>query len=112
MLMPNISLKETSRTKSLDDEVRLTSWNVNSMGDRIKTRNIFNKLNKERSNIFCLVDTRTSKETKHIFDNKSVTQCSPHSRSNMQTNNVHQLKYSTNAHAKYLVERNFPYKIS
>ena len=67
MLMPNILLEETSPTKSLDEEIRLTSWNVNSMGDRKKTRNILNKLNKERSNIFCLVDTRTSKETEHIF---------------------------------------------
>ncbi len=67
MLMPNILLEETSPTKSLDEEIRLTSWNVNSMGDRQKTRNILNKLNKERSNIFCLVDTRTSIETEHIY---------------------------------------------
>ncbi len=38
MLMPNISLEETSPTKSLDEEIRLTSWNVNSMGDRPKNK--------------------------------------------------------------------------
>ena len=40
---------------------------MNPPGDREKTKNIFNKLNKERSNIFCLLDTRTSPETEHIY---------------------------------------------
>ena len=52
---------------SLDEDVKLTSWNVNSLGDRQKTRNILNKLNREPSNIICLVDTRTSTETEHIY---------------------------------------------
>ena len=60
-------LEKTSHSKSPDEEIKLTAWNVNSLGDRKKTKNIFNKLNKERSNIFVLLDTRTSSETEHCY---------------------------------------------
>ena len=60
-------LGNTSPVKSPDEEVKLTSWNVNSLGDRKKIKIIFNKLNKECSFIVVLLDTRTSSETEHCY---------------------------------------------
>ena len=45
-----------------DDCIRLTSWNICSLGDPKKRKNIYNKINRSQSNIFLLLDTRTSKE--------------------------------------------------
>ena len=60
-------LGNTSLIKYPDEEIKLTSWNVNSLGDRKKNKNIFNKLNKECSNNVVLLDTRTSSETEHHY---------------------------------------------
>ena len=64
--------KNTSPLKSLDDTIKLTSWNVCSLGDKSKRRKIHNNLNKSHSNLFVLLDTRTSLETE-----KEHQKCTP-----------------------------------
>ena len=49
--------------KSPDDTIKVTSWNVNSLGDKFKRRKIHSNINKSLANFFVLLDTRTSLET-------------------------------------------------
>ena len=67
MLIP----ESYSPIKSPDDSIKVTSWNVNSLGDKNKRRKIHSNINKSLANLFVLLDTRTSIETE--YDHKKCT---------------------------------------
>ena len=60
-----------SLIKSPDDSIRVTSWNVNSLGDKNKRKKIHSNINKSLANLIVLQDTHTSLETE--YDHKKCT---------------------------------------
>ena len=58
---------------SPDDTIKVTSWNVCSLGDKVKRRKIHSNINKSLANLFVLLDTRTFLETE-----KEHKKCTKH----------------------------------
>ena len=58
-----VILEDTSHIKSPDETVKVTSWNICSLGDKKKRRSVHNYINKSQENLIVLLDTQMSSET-------------------------------------------------
>ena len=66
-------LENTSLSKSPDGTIKITSWNINSLGNKSKRMKIHSNINKSSSNLFVLLDTRTFQQTESDHQ-----KCTPH----------------------------------